>query len=162
MFGSRINRWSKHLVKLPLRLHTSKLCLSTKWLVADLDDCSLVVETILDLEHVEVTTGTLHTSNFICLVFYSSDYGINVYFTLMTSYNNKKNKKKTVEHSIWVMEKSRIVILAVFFSLHLHRRASNTSPETSWQMTSFYCKVLFCHVVTLNCLMKYCFTFQIN
>ncbi|XP_030294724.1 adhesion G-protein coupled receptor G4 [Sparus aurata] len=33
-----------------------KLCLSTKWLLADMDDCSLVVETIADLEKVEVTT----------------------------------------------------------------------------------------------------------
>lgn len=61
----------------PLRLHTSKLCLSTKWLLANMDDCSLVVETIADLEKVEVTTGTLHTSNFICLMLYLSAYDIN-------------------------------------------------------------------------------------
>ncbi|XP_034746737.1 adhesion G-protein coupled receptor G4-like [Etheostoma cragini] len=32
-----------------------KLCLSTYWLDPDLEDCHLVVETILDLDHVEVT-----------------------------------------------------------------------------------------------------------
>ncbi|KAI9548200.1 hypothetical protein NQZ68_010419 [Dissostichus eleginoides] len=32
-----------------------KLCLSTQWLVSDLEDCGLVVETIPDLNHVEVT-----------------------------------------------------------------------------------------------------------
>lgn len=42
-----------------------------------MDDCSLVVETIADLEKVEVTTGTLHTSNFICLMLYLSAYDIN-------------------------------------------------------------------------------------
>ncbi|XP_051258099.1 adhesion G-protein coupled receptor G4 [Dicentrarchus labrax] len=32
-----------------------KLCLSTHWMVPDLEDCSLVVETIPDLDHVKVT-----------------------------------------------------------------------------------------------------------
>nr|XP_033502591.1 adhesion G-protein coupled receptor G4 [Epinephelus lanceolatus] len=32
-----------------------KLCLSTRWLAPDLKDCHLVVETIPDLDHVEVT-----------------------------------------------------------------------------------------------------------
>ncbi|KAF3841062.1 hypothetical protein F7725_006924 [Dissostichus mawsoni] len=36
-------------------LSDSKLCLSTQWLVSDLEDCGLVVETIPDLNHVEVT-----------------------------------------------------------------------------------------------------------
>lgn len=77
-----------------LRLHTSKLCLSTKWLLANMDDCSLVVETIADLEKVEVTTGTLHTSNFICLMLYLSAYDINalvLHTGVMTS--SKKSEK---------------------------------------------------------------------
>ncbi|KAK9536428.1 hypothetical protein VZT92_006206 [Zoarces viviparus] len=34
-----------------------KLCLSTHWMDPDLEDCHLVVETIPDLDHVEVTAG---------------------------------------------------------------------------------------------------------
>ncbi|TDH05214.1 hypothetical protein EPR50_G00139510 [Perca flavescens] len=43
--------------KNPLRYATRhcKLCLSTHWLDPDLEDCHLVVETIPDLDHVEVT-----------------------------------------------------------------------------------------------------------
>ncbi|CAK6957240.1 adhesion G-protein coupled receptor G4 isoform X1 [Scomber scombrus] len=34
-----------------------KLCLSTKWMAPDLEDCPLMVETIPDLDHVQVTAG---------------------------------------------------------------------------------------------------------
>ncbi len=42
-------------------LSDSKLCLGTHWMTADMEDCSLVVETISDLNHVKVTAGLLHT-----------------------------------------------------------------------------------------------------
>lgn len=46
-----------------LLLPDSKLCLSTKWMAPDLEDCPLVVETIPDLDHVQVTAGLLYTFN---------------------------------------------------------------------------------------------------
>lgn len=46
---------------LPSGSSDSKLCLSTHWMAPDLEACSFVVETIPDLDHVEVTDGMLHT-----------------------------------------------------------------------------------------------------
>ena len=41
----------------------SKLCLSTRWMTPDLEDCSPVVETIPDLDHVQVIAGNVLLSN---------------------------------------------------------------------------------------------------
>lgn len=46
---------------------TSKLSPTTHWLMPDLDRCSLLVETIPDLDRVQVTAGVLPTPHLICL-----------------------------------------------------------------------------------------------
>ncbi|XP_076607137.1 adhesion G-protein coupled receptor G4-like [Chaetodon auriga] len=59
------HRWLELVLPSSVYLHevsvfevSSKLCLRTHWLLPDLEDCSLLVESISDLEHVNVTADT--------------------------------------------------------------------------------------------------------